>query len=988
MIDNPKKSINKSIITCPLRIHLRGKAMKKLIFRLTLAWALVTGFQTIRGQGADCFWANPVDGVFDMGLFWTPFGPPGVPDRAIFAQPGAYTVDFAGDQVNDRLTVDAGDVTLNLGGHTYWLEREWDNVLGQSVMIAQTPASTGKLTVTGGNIMAKDCKIGVAADSKGELVIDAGAEWSALQHAVVIGDGGKGNLTVQNGGYLLHGHGWAAGQSDSQGTIAATGPDSKWTVTGWFGLGQVGTAQLSVLDQGQVEMGVCQMGNNPGALGTALIQGKGSLWWLKSPSEASLVVGYFSNAAATASEGGRILNEGDLRIGMEHGSYGIVNVDGVDPGDGTPSSLEVAGELAVGWGGRGDLNVTGGGAAAVHGICYVGNSPDGEGYILVNGPGSTLDFIDGGALVLGAGGKASLSIAEGGAVNNINATINGPAGSPAGVYLKDPDSRWRLSFGGGTSLTINNANVVVLDGALLDNAGSLHMAEATSEKCELHIQNGGAGGGQVHVGKTMVIGMDGDALVEVSGAGSELIVSGRGAGDPNDHVGLELGRNALGSLYVADGGYVSNNYITTVGAWPDGRGHLSIDGADALLQANYQLEVGRDGQGTAVIDHNGRLEVTGSMTHEIDPDISNSATGLAFIGLRASGNVDVKNGGALASVKQMQIGVHDGSCGKVVVEQGGIVESHKGTSPTGSSGLIGVDAGSVGEVTVRDADSRWTQDGALSVGWSGNGTLTICAGGLVQTQKGVISRFTGSTGVVSISGPDARWNIAEELHIGGKPFGSTNSNAVMTIENGGAVQVGANINIWPGGRLSIADDASLGAPPAGYNPDYLHFDGGALAATGNANLNANRGLNMADGGATIEVAENKTLRILGLVAGTGGLAKSGSGTLILAGTPIYSGLTQANEGWLSIETSADLHAISGPGKLGVGSDLVHAVVTADAVFVDTIAVAPGSTLSINAIDGGPLSATGGLAAVPEPCAIILLVAGAIAALFCRQFKKS
>ncbi len=219
--------------------------MKGLVFIFAFAIVFVVGVQNVWGEGVDCYWANPVNGIFDIGTFWTPVGTPGSPDRAIFNQPGLYTVGFAAEYVNDRLLVDAGNVTLNLDGYTYSLEREWDNILGQSVMIAQSPASTGKLTVAGGNVFAKDCKIGVAADSVGELVIDAGAEWSALQHAVVIGDTGHGSLTVQNGGYLLHGHGWAGGQPNtSEGTITVTGADSKWTVTGWFGLGQIGTGQV------------------------------------------------------------------------------------------------------------------------------------------------------------------------------------------------------------------------------------------------------------------------------------------------------------------------------------------------------------------------------------------------------------------------------------------------------------------------------------------------------------------------------------------------------------------------------------------------------------------------------------------------------------------------------------------------------------------------------------------------------------------------
>ena len=310
------------------------------------------------------------------------------------------------------------------------------------------------------------------------------------------------------------------------------------------------------------------------------------------------------------------------------------------------SQLDIGRELAVGWGGRGDLNVTGGGNVELHGICYVGNAPEGAGYILVSGPGSSLNMVDAGVMVLGASGKASLSITDGGTVSNINAIINGPIGLPAGVYLKDPESTWTLTYGGGTSYTINNANVVVLDGGLLDNAGDLHMGEALSEHCELHIQSNGPDGSRVEVGKTMIVGMAGNGLVEISGAGSQLIVKGRGAGDPLDHVGLEIGRSALGTMQVSRGGFASNNYITTVGAWPGSSGDLSISGSGSLLQANFQLEVGRDGNGEISISDRGRLEVTGTMTHEIDPDISNGSTGLGYIGLRGTGIVTVQSGAA------------------------------------------------------------------------------------------------------------------------------------------------------------------------------------------------------------------------------------------------------------------------------------------------------------------------------------------------------
>jgi T5SS/PEP-CTERM-associated repeat protein/autotransporter-associated beta strand protein len=969
--------------------------MKTPLLSLIVAVVLLVGFQNARGVEIDCFWADSVDGDFGTSTYWTPSGPPALEDRAIFNQTAnPYAVSFDSDHENNQLAVDGGDVTLDLSGYTYSLLKEWSEMGSQSVMIAQSPETSAKLTITNGNVSAKDCIIGAANLTEGELVIGSGAAWSALRHAVVIGDNGNGRLTVENGGNLLHGHGWTGGAADTgAGIISVNGLNSTWTVTGWFGLGQQGAGDLTVADQGVVEMAVCEMANGTDASATAHIDGKDALWRLGSAEEASLVVGKFGGALVSITNGGRTENAGDMRIGLEPGSTGIVDVTGVSPIDDTPSSLDIGRELAIGWGGKGDLNVTDGSIVNVHGICYVGNSPDGEGNILINGSGAALNLVDAGVIVLGASGKAAMSIVSGGSLSCINAMINGPQDYPAGMYIEGANSNWTLSYGTGTSLVINRANVVVAEGALLDNAGNLHMAETASEHCELHIQNNINEGGRVHVGKTMIVGMAGDAIVEVSGPGSELTVSGRGAGGgtPEDLVGLEIGQDAMGDMYVSRGAYASNNYITTVGSLPGGQGHLLVEGVDSLVQANYQLEVGRDGVGLVEIRDNGRLDVTGSMTHESDPDISDGSTGLALIGLRGTGDLNVISGGVFTSQKQIQIGVEESGTGALLID-GGSVETHKGPSASGSSGIIGVDEGSHGAATVLGEYSSWIQDGALNVGWSGFGNLSILNGGLVESQRGIVGRNSGSTGTVSVSGENARWIIYEDLNIGGTELGGSGSTANVTIDGGGIVQVGTDvsdedINIWSGGNLSIEDDANLGNPPPSYNPDYLHINGGGLVATGNINLDANRGLTIGTDGATMGVAENMTLRILSLTAGEGDLMKNGPGTLVLAGTPSYQGATHIDDGLLQIDNSAELQEISGDGNLGIGNEFVNAEVSADRVSVGVLTIAAGSKLTIKPLSGGQLAGVNSLTSVPEPSVITSLVLIAIAAAFYGLWKK-
>ena len=936
----------------------------------------------------DCYWTSAVNGVFGNGIHWTPSGPPELPDRAIFNQStAAYTVTFDADHTNNRLLVDAGNVTLNLNGHTYSVQREWSDTFGQSVMIAQSPGSYAKLTVANGNVFAKDCKIGVADDAIGELVIDTGAQWSALQHAIVIGDEGRGTLSVQNGGQLINGHGWAGGLPyTGNGQIYVSGVGSKWSVTGWFGLGQQGTGELSVSDKGSAEMGVCQMANDADAEATASIYGKGSVWSLQSPTEASLVVGNYGMGTVNAYDGAAINNAGDLHMALQPGSTGMINVIGKDPTDGTPSTLEIGRDLVVGGSGRGDLDIDMGGIVKLHGNCNVGNSYDGAGYILVNGAGSMLDMSDAGPLTIGAGGMGMLSIKDGGNVSNVNAFVNSAEGSQSEVDIDGPGSKWILSDAAGTSLSVTCGKMVVSNGGLLDNAGHLHIGVESGGPSYFYIFGGGLGGGQVQVGGTMVL--DNGANVEVGGPDANLIVKGRGAGDPNDHVGLEVGRSSWANLRVSGGAFASNNYITTIGAWEGGSGNLTISGTGSLFQANYQLEVGRNGQGTVIVKENGKLEVTGTMTHEIDPDISNGSTGLGLIGLNGIGLVMVQTGGEFSTVKQLQVGVNNTGRGSLIIEDGGIVESHKSTSATESSGILGVDAGSMGNVTVSGTNSRWTQDGVLNIGWSGNGDLNIGAGGLVESQKGVIGRFAGSTGNVLISGANARWAIAEELHVGGKPFGATGGAATMKIENGGTVQVGSNINIWTDGKLSIADDGNLGSIPSSIISDYFNFGGGTLAATDNLSLNANRGLSITSAGGTFEVATDKTMTILGPATGDGYLVKNGKGALVLAGTPSYLGPTAINDGLLRIEASANMHAISGLGNLGIGSGGTPVAVTADSVNVNVVTLSIGSRLTINPIPGGPVAGINPLIPVPEPSTTITLLAFcAIAALFRRYFSK-
>ena len=101
------------------------------------------------------------------------------------------------------------------------------------------------------------------------------------------------------------------------------------------------------------------------------------------------------------------------------------------------------------------------------------------------------------------------------------------------------------------------------------------------------------------------------------------------------------------------------------------------------------------------------------------------------------------------------------------------------------------------------------------------------------------------------------------------------------------------------------------------------------------------------------------LTISGQVVGSGGLLKAGAGTLILSGNDnLYSGGTDIDDGTLIVLSA---------GGLADGN----------------LTITPGGTLIFDpTVTSGPMvSAQAGPATVPEPSTLVLLLAGALLALF-------
>ena len=176
------------------------------------------------------------------------------------------------------------------------------------------------------------------------------------------------------------------------------------------------------------------------------------------------------------------------------------------------------------------------------------------------------------------------------------------------------------------------------------------------------------------------------------------------------------------------------------------------------------------------------------------------------------------------------------------------------------------------------------------------GTLVTTASFTLNANRGITLGSTGGT-INPAGGTTLTYNgiVAGTGGLGPKTLSGT---LVL-----GGVNTYSGATIIDAGTLSISADVNLGTAPGSATPGSLVISGGTLATTAGMTLNANRGINLGVSGGTIDVAAGTILSYNGVAAGTGGLAKIDSGTLVLGGINTYSGATTISAGILSIVVS-------------------------------------------------------------------------------------
>ena len=349
-----------------------------------------------------------------------------------------------------------------------------------------------------------------------------------------------------------------------------------------------------------------------------------------------------------------------------------------------------------------------------------------------------------------------------------------------------------------------------------------------------------------------------------------------------------------------------------------------------------------------------------------DPTTSDAAT-FVYVGNTADGSVAVSAGSTVVSNCTF-LGYSPGVNGAVTVTGSGstwsdgggngayyVGYSGDGTVNIAAGGTIhagvylGFNAGSSGQATVSGVGSSWVGTGGFYVGNDGAGTLTVNNGGTISG-LGYIGSDSGSTGVVTLDGAGSAWTQG----IGGIYVGGSGTGLLQIVH----------------GATASSDSGYIGESSGGMGT--AHVDGVGSQWTGMIG-----GLYVADG-----APGNLTISHGGIVSSdsgyVGGSVPEATGKATIDGPGsawtdnkygIYVGDTGA--GTLSVRNGGRLDSVGGyVGILGAGA------LTVDGPGslwnnTDLLEISPSSTVSIS--HGGKVTAT--TLSLDAPSALLTMTVG-------------
>ncbi len=520
-------------------IYESEEYMDTKLVSMIVAAGLAVGLSVSMASGQTRTWRTAGNGTFSASSNWVSSLVPGPTNVAAFgltASTTGYTVSFTGNAATAGLNLPNQRPTFNLGGFTY-------NITGDTTI----GGSNGpRLTVTNGTLNARagggHLFIGQNAGQPGTVVVSGGV----LNGLGDVGFNGIGTVTIQNAGSATVSNDQSptlGNNVGAVGTLTVTGVGSTLTQAQnelWVGRAGTGTLNVSsgatlttptlraavaggtgnlLVESGGIATVTGQLavagGDNPGNRATLTVRGAGS-----TVNAGTLSTYGGGQATITIESGGRVNVAGDIATWV----------------NGTSSNILVTGsgsQLNFGTGGGGRLDssegttsitVNAGGQLGGNWL-LLSDYESANSSVTVDGAGSSVSVRD----LSAASGSSDIRILNGAHMTVVNQFLQGCCRKTA-----------------SKSLLVRGTGSELLAGDYPNNGGNFYVGQESTGSTVLVDQ-----GGKIRVKNNSVIGSNGGANFEVSGAGSSFDTAFRlqiGGGNLNSNTTFSLTNGATASL--------------------------------------------------------------------------------------------------------------------------------------------------------------------------------------------------------------------------------------------------------------------------------------------------------------------------------------------------------------------------------------------------------------------------------------------------------
>lgn len=737
---------------------------------------------------------------------------------------------------------------LNIGGGTE------AGILGSGLTIGEA-AGTGTATINNSTVL-----------------IDRNTDNGEVR--LTVGRGGNGILLIENGssvtvqdlsGDIVLGDGVTVGEA-----LPGLAADGLLTVDGAGTTLTINTADLGALVAGVSANGIDSAVGVINVLNGATIDITGTGF----NSGINLGRGGNSSGTVNVSGAGSTVNvlgpQGVIGVGVDFGGelgdgvgvfnitdQGVVNVNGLTPGQGFFSAGQGTGD--------GTLNINTGGMLNVDGAMFIStatannNTQSGtinitntgiintrqvvlgnRGAVNIDGAGSQYNIGDEILIGSGDGGLATLSV-----TNGASLAIGG--GAESGLT----GSGLAIGQGAGTGTAVIDNATVTIDRNLTN--GEARLSIGRSGTGTLAIQNGATvtlqdtsglvsfRGDGVGVGESSA-GFAASGTLTVEGAGTTLDINSAEVGFVAAGISANGVDSAVGVIDILDGAVVNvtssaSDAAINLARGGNSQGTLNVAGAGSTLNV-------RGNQGIVAValdffgeigDGDGLFTVTDQAVVNIDSNTPGQ--GFLQIGLgTGNGVVEVNTGGAinvdgLVLISDETVN-NNTQTGTITVDDTGVINAIavgvgnrgilQGSGTVNAERLFVFSGGAVTLDSIASFSDIRVQGGAYSsesgfnLGLDGDQVLSISEGGTFSTLGSIVLGSTGGTSSITLDGSSSLFEVVGDSTVNTSI--STNGTATFRSTNG--------MNIGAGGRI--------GGDGGFYETSLLSVNSGGVLAPGNS----------------------------------------------------------------------------------------------------------------------------------------------------------